>query len=338
MAGLTSKGLEVKRLQEVIDDRIADTRNFFGVDAATTVNDVLGRALRIHAASEADLWELAEAVYNSFKPGLATGTALDDIVAYAGLTRFEAAPSTVSLLVSGDYNTSIPSQSYVDSSFTVNRFLTSDSVILDHNQASGCRFEVISSVDNADYIVTVGGSTFTYTTGVGETTGDIASNLSALINGSSDFSSVVVNTTQVNLTYDDIFLARDITLSTNLSFRKITKLIDAESEEVGAISQPANTLDVIASPISGWDTVNNPLAASLGRLRETDPELRIRFAQSKELNARGTIDAIFSNLLAVVGVEEVQVYENVTNAVDAIGLPPKSFSAVVRGGNSQEIA
>jgi len=340
MAGLSSNGLEIKRLSEVISDRTSSARNYFGSDAATTSNDVLGRTLRVGAPSEADLWELAEAVYNSFNPDLAGGVSLDRIVTYAGLTRFQAAPSTADLLVSGDYNATISSGSYVDSSFTSNRFVTVEGVALSENDTSGVTVEIITSVDDSDYTITLGASSFTYTTGTGETRADIASNFASLINNeTSSFEASVVNDVQIQIEWNDVFIRRDVTLTTaNMSFQKISKIVKSESTEIGPIQQPAETLDEIASPITGWDSVINPQAASLGRFRETDEELRIRFAQSKELNARGTIDAIFSALLSVVGVEEVQVYENDTNGVDALSLPAKSFSAVVLGGSSNEIA
>lgn len=339
MAGLSGRGLEIKRLQQVIDDRISSARNFFGSDAKVSVNDVLGRALRIHGASEADLWVLAEAVYNSFNPNIATGISLDRIVAYGGLSRFEAAPSVVQLLAEGDYNTTISENSYVDSSVTPNRFVTTSTVSLDRNDASGATVEVISAADNTTYTITIGASSFSHTTGTNESLADIANALRTNINGStSDFTASVVNTTQVRIEFSDVFVRRTVTITANLSFQRIAKLVRAESEQLGEVSQPANTLDTIASPVSGWDSVTNPQKASLGRLRETDEELRVRFAQSKELNARGTIDSIFSSILEVIGVEQVQVYENETNGVDAQGLPAKSFSAVVLGGSSQEIA
>lgn len=339
MAGLSSEGLEIKRLNEVIDDRSSDARNYFGSGAGTSVNDVLGRLLRVHAASEADLWELAEAVYNSFNPDYATGASLDRIVAYAGLTRFQAEPSTADLLVTGDYNTVISSDSFVDSSVTSNRFVTTETIALDDRNTSGLTVQIVTAVDGGDYTVDLGASSFTYTAGTDETTDDIANGLSSEINNStSEFSASVVNSNQVEIEFSDVFVERNATLTANMSFQKIQKIVRSECTEVGPVSQPEDTLDIVSSPISGWDSVTNPQDATEGRFRETDEELRIRFSNSKELNARGTIDAIYSALLEVIDVEEVQVYENETNGEDSIGLPAKSFSAVVLGGSSQQIA
>lgn len=338
MAGLSSDGFSIKRLAEVISDRQASARNYFGNDAAVGVNDVLGRALRIHSPAEADLWELAEAVYNSFNPAVATGNQLDVIVSYAGLTRFEAAPSTATLLVTGDYNTFIPSASAVTSSFTSEQFDTTESVTLNKTSVSGTVVEPLTAVESQVYSVTLGTDTYSYTALSGDTTEDVAAGLSAAIDAAQGYTSSVTDITQVDVSFVDVFVPKNLTVSTGMTIRKVSKLVSSQADEDGEIEQVAGTLDTIASPVTGWDSVTNPEAAALGRSRETDEELRVRFSNAKEANAKGTIDAIYSNLLLVQGVEGVQVYQNVTDATDANGLPAHSYSVVILGGNSQEIA
>lgn len=337
MAGLTSEGLVIKRLDEVIDDRISSARNQFGNDAGTSVNDVLGRLLRVQAGSEADAWEVAEAIYNSFNPSFATGAALDRIVAYAGLTRYKSSPSVATLLVSGDYLTSIPSSSSVLSSATVYRFSTDTSVFFDTSLVSGFKIQPIVAQE-AEYNLTIGLDVYSYQGQPGDTLESISLELLEQINRSQNFSATLMEDGLIDVVFNDPFVARNSTASPNLTYRKISKTVQARSTVAGAIGQPPNTLDIIGTPILGWDSVTNPTAATVGRLRETDEQLRLRFRDTKELNARGTIDAVFSNLTNILGVTDVQVYENSTNAVDVNGLPAKSFSVVIQGGNSLEIA
>lgn len=339
-AGLTSNGLVIKRLDQIISDREDSARNYFGNDIGTSVNDVLGRALRIHSDSENDLWQLLEAIKNSFSPSYATGNQLDEIVAYAGITRFGATKSTVSLLVTGDFNTFIPTESIVSSTATQNRFYTTSGVNLNNTGINGFTTEVLIVTVGADYTITIGSEDFTYTAQSGDTLSNIASALQVLINSSSEYSATVVGdeSVQVQIQFNDKFVVRNASLSSNLSFIKVSKLVPAEAQEFGPITQPAGTLTTIASPRSGWDSVTNPVSANEGQYRETDEELRVRFKNAKEANAKGTIDAIFSNLSNLQGVDDVQVYENDTESTDANGLPPKSFSVVILGGNSQTIA
>ncbi len=113
---------------------------------------------------------------------------------------------------------------------------------------------------------------------------------------------------------------------------------DAESLLREAIAAPAATLVKILTPQLGWDTVNNPLAAILGNKEETDTALRRRFDLSKLAPAAGPAEAVASNLIDLTGVTFVRVYINETLIVDANGLPGKTLSAIVQGGDNDEIA
>lgn len=338
MAGLTSTGLEIKRLSEIISDRQTSARNYFGAEAAVGVDDVLGRALRIHSDSERDLWELAEAVHNAFNPNYATGDQLDSIVAYANLTRFDAENATASLLLTGDLNTVIPAGSTVSSSSTSEQYETDSQTTLNKTGVSGFRVNVLSAVDSQTYTITLGGDSASYTASSGDTEADIAADLSSQIGALQGYTSSVVETSQVDVVFEDVFVTKNVTVNNGLVVNKVSKIASSTSVENTDTEQPTNTIDTISSPVSGWDSVTNPEASTVGRDKETDEELRVRFANAKEANAKGTIDAIYANLILLSGVEGVQVYENETNAVDANGLPAHSFSTVILGGNSQEIA
>lgn len=103
-----------------------------------------------------------------------------------------------------------------------------------------------------------------------------------------------------------------------------------ESEDYGEILGVADSLTVIDTVISGWDSVNNPLDADLGRELETDAELRLRRADLLTTQGAGTVDAIRADVLAVLGVQEAHVFENVTLVTDGDGLPGKAFEVVLR--------
>ena len=100
----------------------------------------------------------------------------------------------------------------------------------------------------------------------------------------------------------------------------------------------ANSLTVILTPQLGWDSVTNPQAASPGRNLETDEELRLRFRETKFERASNILEALYSALINLEGVEEVRIYENDTDVVDAFGVPAHSFMPIVLGGVSIDIA
>ncbi len=113
---------------------------------------------------------------------------------------------------------------------------------------------------------------------------------------------------------------------------------NVESEDFGEISGLAGTLDTIDTVISGWDTVDNAADADLGRDEETDAELRIRRTGLLTSQGKGTVDAIQADVLAVPGVLEVFVFENVTLITDVNGLPGKAFEVVLREDGTAEVA
>lgn len=116
--------------------------------------------------------------------------------------------------------------------------------------------------------------------------------------------------------------------------------VEFVAEENGPTSVGAGTLVVIAEPVTGWNSITNPLQEkSLGRFTETDEALRTR--RERDLAAGGdtTVDAIRTEIVATVeGILEIEVVENDEEVTDANGIPAKSFEVLVRGGDDTEIA
>lgn len=113
----------------------------------------------------------------------------------------------------------------------------------------------------------------------------------------------------------------------------------SEATEPGPIDAPAASIDTIVTVITGLDTVTNAGNTTLGRLEETDSELRTRRSQSIILSKGGTGRAIANRLLNdVEGVSFVSWQENRTSLTDANGLLPHSFLFTVIGGTDQDIA
>lgn len=104
------------------------------------------------------------------------------------------------------------------------------------------------------------------------------------------------------------------------------------SEQAGPISAPAGTLTEIETPVVGWEEVTNLFDAELGRNREKDEELRLRREQTLRAVGSGTFESLRAALLLLPDVQQVRLFENTGMSVDAAGLPPKSFEAVIEGG------
>ncbi|GAB5547818.1 MAG: hypothetical protein SangKO_075780 [Sandaracinaceae bacterium] len=117
----------------------------------------------------------------------------------------------------------------------------------------------------------------------------------------------------------------------------LVEAVTFEALEPGPVALPANQLTVIVTPVAGWAEVNNPSAASIGKARASDEELRqqrLRELQQLGSCTRGATEAQLAALLAELEIDAVvTVYQNVTSSVDADGRPPKSFEAVIWDGS-----
>lgn len=112
----------------------------------------------------------------------------------------------------------------------------------------------------------------------------------------------------------------------------------ATAVEFGPIAMLANTITEIETPVTGWDTVNNPDDAIPGTNQESDPDLRARRQRSVARDAQAIIDGIRSAVENLGGVTQAVVLENDTDAVDGNGLPAHSFQVIVAGGTDADVA
>ena len=346
--GISETGFSIKRLQDILTEQRQKAVELFqdligpGDVVDVSPDSLLGRLIALDAAGDADLWEVAQQIWNAFDPNSATGISLDNIVQYGGISRFAASPSTAVGLFFGDNGTLIPGGSVVKSADN-NEFSVIGSVALSPSKAAGITVTINSVANNTQYRITyttgiVGSSTITYTSDSSATSAEILNGLQSLIASSHPLltASVVGETLVVDRA--DVFQASTFTVTGNLSITKVKKTGQLQAVENGPIEQEANTINQIVTPVLGWDSVTNPFAASPGRLLETDEELRIRFRNTKLERSSNILDSLYSTLLNLEGVKEVAIYENDTNVTDANGVLPHSFLPIVLGGSSQLIA
>lgn len=347
--GVTDEGFILKRLQDILTEQRAKAVELFqdltapGDVVDTSDSSALGRLINMDAFGDADLWEVAQLTYTAMDPNSATGVALDNIVQYGGISRQGPSYTTAIGLFAGDNGTLIPSGNTVKSPITNNEYTVLDSVALSPSLAAGVTITVLAVVDSTDYTITyttgpASSTTITYNSGVGATTANILSGIQALIAGSHPLLTAIVVGTTLVVDRVDVFQSSTFSTGTRLNITKVKKIGSLQATEFGALEDEANTITQILTPVLGWSTLTNPLAASPGALRETDEELRIRFRNTKLERSSNILDSLYSALLNLDGVTEVAIYENDTDVTDSNGVLPHSFLPVVLGGSSQLIA
>lgn len=348
MAGLSREGFEAKRLQEIIEDYQNRAKEIFKdlVPAGESVNvgpnSVLGRWIGLISPSDADLWEGLQDVYSAFDPNSATGIALDNLVSFAGITRMEATPTVAQCLFTGDTGVNLQPTNIVQSPTTGKRYRLGSSITLTPLHCNGIGVSVMDVQPATQYGVMFSHSsettaTFEITSAANTSDTSILEALRDKVNTSEHFKAHIEN----NILYisnKDPYRLGTFNASANLGIVKVTALGSVLSEEAEPIEQPPFTITQISTPVAGWDSVTNPQSAIPGRLRESDEQLRLRFRNSKAARGSNVLEALYSALYDVAGVEYVEVYENPTDQVDEYGIDPHSFMVLIQGGESSQIA
>lgn len=114
--------------------------------------------------------------------------------------------------------------------------------------------------------------------------------------------------------------------------------VTVTAAEVGAVTAPAGSISIINTPTLGWQSFVSTSPATPGAPIESDAALRRRQAVSTNLPAQTPLAAMLGALSNLPGVTRVAVYENATAASDENGLPARSISVVIAGGDLTTIA
>lgn len=307
--GVTSEGF-VGKSQEVIREELnTAAKSSYGSSVGVTDDDFLGRLLAICAEREALIWEQMELVYHALDPDANSGEAQDSVCAISGVIREAAAPSTVTLTLTGTASTSVAANSQASLSTTLERFetLAVATLVAVTAWAGATGYVVGDRVTNSGnvYQCTTAGTS----AGSGGPTGE-------------DYDTLETDNTAVWRFVGEGTAAVDAA---------------AQSVNTGPIVAAAGDIDTIETTVSGWTGVRNLLDATLGTDEETAEALRLR--REDELATPGTTprDALRADLLQVNGVTTVKLFINENDTTDADGVPPHATEALIQGGTDQDI-
>lgn len=111
------------------------------------------------------------------------------------------------------------------------------------------------------------------------------------------------------------------------------------AQQIGLVETTVDTITTPVTIVLGVTSVNNSSGPiTIGQNQETDSQLRIRRQQSVSINSSGYLNGLLAVVLALTGVVEAVIYENVTNITDADGIPAHGIWLVVDGGANTDIA
>ena len=338
MAGVSPTGFDPKTYDELVEEITtrAKTEDFFGLNFPTTPDSVFGIHTGVLSGSFVSLWNLGQSVANQQNRDTAEGVYLDYLAGLIGLSRLLAVGSTGTLLFSGRQNASIPAQFVVADNQSRN-VLTNDDLVLNRAGCYQSTFGVAIVTPLEDYTLVIESDTYTYTASSEPTEEEILIGLVDLIGTQSTYNATQVENTVV-VTYNSNNNILTTTNSSTLDLLSIGSLISATSALVGDLEYPADTITTLISPNLDIDSVTNPSTFIVGRLTETDEELRIRMSEREQSTGTATKPSIETAIASISGVTCVFVTENESLVTDSRGIPPKSYETLVSGGNENDIA
>lgn len=163
----------------------------------------------------------------------------------------------------------------------------------------------------------------------------VAQYLSAIIDKSSIVSSSWGSGDTFEVKAKSVDFPYSIVAGNGLQITLVGSPIIFDAQNYGPVVAPVGSLTMIMSPVSGWSSLTNFEQGAIGRLQETDEELRLRFKRSLSSQGAATVEAIRSRVLQEVpSVTSVLVFENVTLTQSPMTI---SFNEDFIVGNTTEV-
>lgn len=368
--GVTPQGFNRKRLSDIKTEIETSLRDKLGRFLNLLAESVFGQFIGIFAEREASLWELDEAVYDSFDPSSATGVSLDRIAAFTGTKRKIPSKSAVlefGQIFFGDVGTPIPigTQIAVGGNPTA-KFETLQAVVL--VAGSDAQQKLTFSADAATGSYRFNFDNKFITIAAADNAAAIQAKLDAVYFDEEDDNAPVIQvagsqTAATGLTFTFIvdnargygkrplplFVINNSTLQSSAPAAITFTVVDlvpgvvqgscnAQALENGPTVANARTLTDILTPVSGLNDTMNLEDAVVGQAVEEDSELRQRREEEIARSGSATPNAILADMLSINDVTAAVVFFNKLDIPDLDGRPPHSVDIVVQGADEDEIA
>jgi len=350
MAGMTEEGLVIKRLPDVLESLRGKATTIFqdlvqpGDTVDTSESSTIGRYIGLIANEISDLWEASADIYWAYDPNSAEGVALDNLVMLAGITRRGEEATQADLYVEGNLGGTINAGMQVRSSLTGNTYRVTQGTKLSASDTLGVGITITTPITSGTSTISYRPSnsavylTLSVTRTAGESQDDFFNKVVDEVADNHPLLTTYKRDGILFLTGAIEFQLFDFTITTPINVVKALGSVVVTGTEVGPVVEPINVINQIATPSLSWDYVWNPFAANTGSFRETDEELRIRFRNTKFQRGTNVIEALYTALYDLDGVQEVLIIDNDTDTVDDYGNPGHSFLVLVDGGLNSSIA
>lgn len=342
--GMTAEGV-VAPSQDLVRAYFAATfKEIFGPNATTDPTTLNGKLVDFATRIGVMFFEGGAGAANASWFTGARGVALEKILSVFAFPRIPASSSTVSAVLYGADGTVIGGGSLVSVETTKIKFITQAATALGGDQGYVVRIK--SFVIGATYTVTIAGQPWDFLAATDDGQ-DIAEGVrDAIIAGGQQVTALVPPFANPDgywlvVVEDNGLGPFTLTASADngaeVDFFQ-AKRVTVIAENTGPYEALAGTLNVIETPVAGWEGVVNTADADLGANAESDAAYRLRHRRQLMGKGSASEQAIEDAVAQLDGVEYVKVRANDGDVVDSEGLPPHSIRVTVLGGDDVEIA
>lgn len=352
MATFDDRGLVIDKMSTIVSNLQQSARTKFqdlldvGETLSVDESSLIGRLIAIISEPLTLQEEALQQVYAAKDIDQATGLALDSLVELSGLFRQGITPATAYLILYGDIGVTVGVGSFVTSQITGDRFATDNGITFTNTDINGVEVDFndigVAATRTLTYLINGNNNTNTPIT-VLTTTTDTKKNIT------DKFIQVInsqTTTLEASATNDDKLTVRiknrnnigTISTSANSPIVRSYKPVGSTCVTITAISQAVDSLNIIQSPTLGWRGVSNPFNTTASKDVESDSDLRIRYKITKGFDSFGSYASMYAALYNILGVNYVNIQENIFDNPSQTGRTAHGVSIVVLGGEDNVIA
>jgi uncharacterized phage protein gp47/JayE len=335
--GITDKGFLEKPFEVILREEQDDFRTAFGNDIDLSDTSIEGVYIKNQALKRTQLWEQLGKLYAIGDVDDSFGVYLDRLVDYVNVQRLPASATRVYECLWAKEGTIIPAGHLLRLA-SGQTFKITMAAAVSRSTLLGFILSVKEVVVGHAYQLQIDTNIITYTAIDGDDKEQIQAGIAAAMeaafpgvfeklnidNGLSVHSKIGIEA--FSMASSDI----------NLEFPLLGFYAVYTATKTGEVIVSIGALNEIVSKVNGLDSAVNYASGITGRAMESDTELRMGLG-TRQKQATSNEVAIQNEILKVSGVEYARVYSN-RDIVEVDGRPPKSYEAVVAGGDEQDIA
>jgi uncharacterized phage protein gp47/JayE len=335
--GMTDKGFVIKPFEIILKEEQEDFRTAFGNDIDLSNTSIEGIYVRNQALKRTQLWEQVGKLYAAGDVDDSFGVYLDRLVNYVNVQRLPASATQVYECLWAKEGTVIP-EGHLLRLASGQTFKITGAATVSRSPLLGFLLAVKEAEAGHIYQLQINTTIITYTAIAGDEKEQIQDGLAAALEAAFPGVFEMVHTDDGLVVHSKMGLQAFSMASSdvNLEFPLLGLYAVYTATKTGAIIVSIGALNEIVSKVNGLDSAVNYASGITGRAMESDTELRMGLG-TRQKQATANEVAIQNEILKVSGVEYARVYSN-RSIVEVGGRPPKSYEAVVVGGDEQEIA